>query len=140
MQPEQLRRPVVVIASAILLVVGALVREVPAQQLLFLSASLEPRWYFKTYYPGSWAVTPLLIVLALCVFRGFAWSRYAVLVLVTGFLLAQWSFGLAPKYGNFAFAMLQETVSSAILASASLLLVLPSAGKWFGRRGVRGDA
>jgi hypothetical protein len=140
MQSELLRHPLALIAAVWLLIAGALVREVPAQALLVMSASSEPGWHFEKYYPGSWAVTPTLIVLALCLLRGFAWSRYSVLILVPLLLVGQWSFGLAPKHGNFPFAALQEALSSTLLVVATALLVVPSVRMWFGRSGARGDA
>ena len=126
------------------MVAGALVGVLPNEVLLTISDSLEspkspellePRWYFERYYPGSRALAPTLVLLALCVFRGFAWSRYAVLAVVLGTLFVQWGIGLRAQHGSIPLATIRDAMSATLLMSAALLLLLPSAGKWFRKRG-----
>jgi len=132
--PEQPRRPVAVVAAVCLLVVSGLLGAIPLKALLALSESSELRWYFAPYYSGWWAVAPLLVLLALFVFRGFAWSRYAVAVLVPGLLFVQLSFG--SLLHNFPLATARDAVSTGFQVAAVVLLFLPSASRWFSRRRV----
>ena len=130
-------------ASACLLLAGCLVGALPNEVLLTISQSLEPskspeflapRWYSEKYYLGSWAIAPALVLLAFCVLRGFAWSRYAVPAVVLGILFLHWGIGLRTQHGGLPLATLRDAMSGTLLMSAALLLLLPSAGKWFRKR------
>jgi hypothetical protein len=132
---EQPRRPVPVVAAACLFVAGGLLGAVPLKVLFALSEPSELRWYFAAYYPGWWAVAPLLVLLALFVFRGLAWSRYVAAVLVVGLLLVQVSFG--SRLHNFPLATARDVMSTGFQVAAVVLLFLPSASRWFSRRRAR---
>jgi hypothetical protein len=134
------RLPRVIVLAVALWVLSAVLRAVPLHALLALAPTSGPAWYFTRYYPGWWLVLPLQALLAVFLLRGHAWSRLAVVTLVLGLLLVQLSPLLAPQFGSFPLGAARESLVVALHVATVVLLFLPSANRWFGRRWLRSAA
>jgi hypothetical protein len=134
------RRPLSVWASVALLLLCALLREVPTHSLLALQSSSEPNWFFKSYSPGHWLVTPALIVLAACVFKGLAWARFAAAVLAVLLLLAPLTASSPMYQGSATLLWVRAILITALPLVGALLLFAPSARRWFVGRAKHGAA
>jgi hypothetical protein len=113
---------------------SALLHAVPYEVLLSLSTSSGVRWYFMPNASGGWVFTPLLAVLALFLLRGSAWAPYVVGAVVASLLLVQLSPGVGPQVHNLPLAVARNVVSAVLQLTAFVLVLLPSARRWF--RGV----
>ena len=136
MQPP---RPAVVIAAVGLLVADALLGALSPHALFALSPS--SKGWVLPFQPGVWVVALLQVLVALFLFRGVAWLRYVVALLVVALLLDQLlNTSLSARYQSFPLATGRDGVSALLQLGAVVLLFLPSASMWFCTRKVHGAA
>jgi hypothetical protein len=134
------RRPLSVWAAVASLLLCVLLREVPTHSLLAFQPSSEPSWFFESYYPGHWLVTPSLIVLAACVLKGLAWARFAVAGLAVLLLLAPLTASSPMYQGTVTLLWARATLVTALPLVGALLLFAPNARRWFIGRAKHGAA
>jgi hypothetical protein len=134
-QPIQQSRPALVVAAVGLLVADALLGAVSVHVLFALSPS--SKGWVLPFQPGVWVFALLQVLVALLLLRGVTWLRYAVALLVVGSLLDQLlNTSLGARYQSFPLATARDGVSALLQLGAVVLLFLPRASAWFGKRKV----
>lgn len=135
MQPRvaqfiQTERPAVVVAAVGLLFADALLGAA-SPHFLFALSPASKGWVLP-FQPGVWVLALLQVLVALFLFCGVAWLRYAVALLVVGLLLDQLlNTSLSARYQSYPLATARDGVSSLLQVIAVVLLFMPSASTWF---------